>query len=123
VAKKVENLNLYSVRVREYASASQIEAASDDEAVRLAVKDVGEPDDRCEIVSREPIYEETVGIECSEDSSESAVFEIRVKGVDRARVERLAEAICGFIGGPGCPETGHSPEGLRKAVSGMMAFV
>lgn len=129
MANKVENLNLYTVRVRPTAFASQIEAQSDEEAIAKAVKctGLGGDDEARSIISKEPIYEETIGIQCDEDESESAVFEIRVRGVDGAKVDQLAKAIYTFIGGPGMSEEDygkiHSSTPLVKATNGMMAFI
>lgn len=127
MANKIKNLNLYTVRVRPATYASQIEAQSDEEAVAKAVKCVGGSSLEHSIVSKEPIYEETIGIQCDEDKSESAVFEIQVRGVDGAKVDQLAKAIYTFIGGPGMSEEDyrkiHSSTPLVNATNGMMAFI
>jgi hypothetical protein len=127
MAEKTENLNLYAVRVRGKAIASQIEARSDEEAVAEAVKCIGDPDGACSIVSKEPVYERGVGVECCEDRPESAVFEIRVRGTDGPAVDAIANAIYAFIGGPGVAEKDMGKVGaaepLRAALSGMMAFI
>lgn len=127
MADKIENLNLYAVRVRDRVTASHIEARSDEEAVAEAVRSVGDPGGACAIVSKEPVYERAVSVECSDGESESDVFEIKVRGVSADRVDRLAKAIHAFIGGPGMPESDygkiHSARPLAEAADGMMAFI
>lgn len=127
MAEKTENLSLYAVRVRDRVVASHIEARSDEEAVAEAVRSVGDPGGACSIVSKEPVYERSVSVECSDDESESGVFEIRVRGVSADRVDRLAKAIYTFIGGPGMSESDygkiHSARPLAEATDGMMAFI
>lgn len=127
MTKKVENLNLYSVRVGDRVFSSHIEAASDDEAIALAAKNGPASDGKFEIVSKEPVYEETIGLDCSDGESESDVFEIRVKGVSEKKVAELARAIYTFIGGPGMSEADyekiHSARPLAEATDGIMAFI
>ena len=129
MANKVEDLNLYQVHVRGNCYASQIEATSDQQARAIAAgrfKTTVE-ESECRITGKEPVYEETIGVECDESPSESAVFEIRVRGVDEARVEQLAKAIYTFIGGPGMSEEDygkiHSPAPLAEATGDMTAYI
>lgn len=129
MANKVEDLNLYRVHVRENCYVSQIEATSDQQARAIAAgqfKTTVE-ESECRITGKEPVYEETIGVECDESPSESAVFEIRVRGVDKARVEQLAKAIYTFIGGPGMSEEDygkiHSPAPLAEATGDMTAYI
>lgn len=55
------------------------------------------------------------------------MFEIRVRGVDEAKVERFAKAIYAFIGGPGMPEEDygkiHSARPLAEATGDMTAYI
>ena len=129
MANKVEDLNLYQVRVRGNCYANQIEATSDQQARTIAAEQfkMTIAESECRLISKEPVYEETIGIECNESPSESAVFEIRVRGVDEARVEQLAKAIYTFIGGPGMPEEDygkiHSVRPLTEATCDMTAYI
>ena len=129
MAKKVEDLNLYQVHVRGNCYANQIEATSDQQARAIAAGQFKTTiaESECKIIGKEPVYEETIGVECDESPSESAVFEIRVRGVDEARVEQLAKAIYTFIGGPGMPEKDygkiHSARPLTEATCDMTAYI
>lgn len=129
MANRVEDLNLYRVHVRGNCYASQIVATSDQQARAIAAGQFKTTvaESECRITGKEPVYEETVGVECDESPSESAVFEIRVRGVDEARVEQLAKAIYTFIGGPGMPEEDrekiHSTAPLVKATDDMTAYI
>lgn len=126
MAKKAENVNLYRVRVDGYGIARTIEAQNDEQARRKAAAAYGTNvvETKCEIESKEPVFEASVGLECPEGVSESDVFEIKVKGVDEKKVSDLAEAIRVFVGGPGVPdELMCSDAPFRKAASGVMAII
>ena len=103
MTKRAESVNLYSVRVEGYGLVKAIEAQNDEQARRKAAAAYGTNvvETKCEIESREPVFEASVGLECPEDMSESDVFEIKVKGVDEKKVSDLAEAIRVFVGGQG----------------------
>ena len=129
MVNKVEDLNLYQIHVCGNCYANQIEATSDQQARAIAAGRFKTTiaGSECRIIGKEPVYEETIGIECNESPSESAVFEIRVRGVDEARVEQLAKAIYTFIGGPGMPEEDygkiHSVRPLAEATCDMTAYI
>lgn len=126
MAKRAENVNLYSVRVADHGSVSTIEAPNDEQARRAAAAAYGTNvvESKCEIESKEPVFEASVGLECPEGVSESDVFEIKVRGVDEKKVAELAEAIHVLIGGPGVPdELMRSAVPFRAAVDGVMAIM
>ena len=126
MAKKAENVNLYRVRVDGYGVARTIEAQNDEQARRIAAAMYGTNvvETKCEIESKEPVFEASVGLECPEGVSESDVFEIKVKGVNEKKVSDLAEAIRVLVGGPGVPdELMRSAVPFRAAVDGVMAIM
>jgi len=125
MTRKIENASLYRVRVAGYGSVGAVEAPSDEQAVRAAAAELGTTvvESKCEIESKEPVFEASVGLECSEGASESDVFEIRVRGVDEKKVAELAEAIRVLVGGPGVPDgLMHSAAPFRAATDGVMAI-
>ena len=103
MTKRAENVNLYRVRVEGYGVARAIEAQNDEQARRKAAAAYGTNvvETKCEIESKEPVFEASVGLECPEGASESDVFEIKVRGVDEKKVAELAEAVRFFVGDPG----------------------
>lgn len=126
MTKRAENINLYSVRVADHGSVSTIEAPNDEQARRAAAATYGTNvvESKCEIESKEPVFEASVGLECPEGASESDVFEIKVRGVDEKKVAELAEAIHVLIGGPGVPDgLMRSAAPFRAAVDGVMAIM
>lgn len=126
MAKRAENVNLYGVRVEGYGLVRAIEAQNDEQARRKAAAAYGTNvvETKCEIESKEPVFEASVGLECSEGVSESDAFEIKVKGVDEKKVSDLAEAIRVLVGGPGVPdELTRSAVPFRAAVDGVMAII
>ena len=126
MTKRAENVNLYSVRVEGYGVARAIEAQNDEQARRKAAAAYGTNvvETKCEIESKEPVFEASVGLECPEGASELDVFEIKVRGVDEKKVAELAEAIHVLIGGPGVPdELMRSAVPFRAAVDGVMAIM
>ena len=126
MTKRAENVNLYGVRVEGYGLVKAIEAQNDEQARRKAAAAYGTNvvETKCEIESKEPVFEASVGLECSEGMSESDVFEIKVKGVDEKKVSDLAEAIRVLVGGPGVPdELMRSDTLFRTAASGVMAII
>ena len=126
MTKRAENVNLYGVRVEGYGLARAIEAQNDEQARRKAAAAYGTNvvETKCEIESKEPVFEASVGLECPEGASESDVFEIKVKGVDEKKVSDLAEAIRVLVGGPGVPdELMRSDTLFRTAASGVMAII
>ena len=126
MTKRAENVNLYGVRVEGYGLVRAIEAQNDEQARRKAAAAYGTNvvETKCEIESKEPVFEASVGLECPEGVSESDVFEIKVKGVDEKKVSDLAEAIRVLVGGPGVPdELMRSDTLFRTAASGVMAII
>ena len=126
MTKRAESVNLYSVRVEGYGLVKAIEAQNDEQARHKAAAAYGTNvvETKCEIDSREPVFEASVELECTEGVSESDVFEIKVKGVDEKKVSDLAEAIRVLVGGPGVPdELMRSDAPFRKAASGVMAII
>ena len=126
MTKRAENVNLYRVRVEGYGVARAIEAQNDEQARRKAAAAYGTNvvETKCEIESKEPVFEASVGLECPEGASESDVFEIKVRGVDEKKVAELAEAIHVLIGGPGVPDgLMRSAAPFRAAVDGVMAIM
>ena len=126
MTKRAENVNLYGVRVEGYGLVKAIEAQNDEQARRKAAAAYGTNvvETKCEIESKEPVFEASVGLECPEGVSESDVFEIKVKGVDEKKVSDLAEAIRVLVGGPGVPdELMRSDTLFRTAASGVMAII
>lgn len=126
MTKRAENVNLYGVRVEGYGLVRAIEAQNDEQARRKAAAAYGTNvvETKCEIESKESVFEASVGLECSEGASESDVFEIKVRGVDEKKVAELAEAIHVLIGGPGVPdELMRSAVPFRAAVDGVMAIM
>lgn len=103
MTKRAENVNLYRVRVAGYGLVRTIEAQNDEQARRKAAAAYGTNvvETKCEIESKEPVFEESVWPECPEGASESDVFEIKVRGVDEKKVAELAEAVRVFVGGTG----------------------
>lgn len=126
MTKRAENVNLYGVRVEGYGLVRAIEAQNDEQARRKAAAAYGTNvvETKCEIENKEPVFEASVGLECSEGVSESDVFDIKVKGVDEKKVSDLAEAIRVLVGGPGVPdELMRSDTLFRTAASGVMAII
>ena len=126
MTKRAESVNLHSVRVEGYGLVKAIEAQNDEQARRKAAAAYGTNivETKCEIESKEPVFEASVGLECPEGMSESDVFEIKVKGVDEKKVADLAEAIRVLVGGPGVPDgLMRSAAPFRAAVDGVMAIM
>ena len=126
MTKRAENVNLYGVRVEGYGLVKAIEAQNDEQARRKAAAAYGTNvvETKCEIESKEPVFEASVGLECPEGVSESDVFEIKVKGVDEKKVSDLTDAIRVLVGGPGVPdELMRSDTLFRTAASGVMAII
>ena len=84
-------------------SISHIEAPTAAEAAAKATKDLN-MDAPLVMLDSEPIYETGLGVELDDGDSESenGIFEINIKGTDRAKVDELKKILAFLIDGMPC---------------------
>ena len=101
MANQITDKYLYTVRVGEHFTVSNIEAHSAQEAIELATKNL---DNKNVLdVKAEKLYEAGISVEndtADENESPNAITEISIMGTDPDRVDALKRAIGYLIAGP-----------------------
>lgn len=94
---------------------SHIEAATAAEAAAKATKNTKE---QLVMLDSEPIYETGIGVELADGDSESenGIFEINIKGTDRAKVDELKKLLALLMNGIPCEFEYPDKENVPQSV-------
>lgn len=94
---------------------SHIEAPTAAEAETEATKNMNEP---LVMLDSEPIYETSIGVELDDGDSESenGIFEINIRGTDRAKVDELKKLLAFLMNGVPCEFEYPDEENVPQAV-------
>ena len=94
---------------------SGIEAPTAAEAEAEAMKNMKEP---IAMLDSEPIYETSIGVELADSDveSENGIFEISIKGTDRAKVDELKKILAFLMNGAPCEFEYPDEENVSQSV-------
>lgn len=103
MANQITDKYLYTVRVGEHFTVSNVEARSAQEAIELATRNLDGEHKQVLDVRAEKLYEAGISVEndtADENESPNAITEISIRGTDPDRVDALKRAIGYLIAGP-----------------------